>query len=108
MKNNLHFCRCRIGDFLLSLLLEKRVAIKSGDKKVAIKSSDKRNGEKTLAQKAAVIQYLTENVEGTSNELAELLGVSISRVKVIIAELVADEIVITEGANRNRKYKLKK
>ena len=71
---------------------------KSGDKKVATK---------TAVHKQAIIDYLTENVSAKSSELAELIGVKRSRIKDILSELIAEEIVIPEGSNKNREYKLK-
>ena len=80
---------------------------KSGDKKVAIKSGDKKVATKTAVHKQAIIDYLTENVSAKSSELAELIGVKRSRIKDILSELIAEEIVIPEGSNKNREYKLK-
>ena len=70
---------------------------KSGDKKVAIK---------TTMHKQAIVEYLTENVSAKSSEIADLLGVGVSRAKIILSEMAKDEIIITEGGNRNRIYKL--
>ena len=83
----------------------ENVAIKSGDNS---KSGDKKQNVKTIAHKAAIIQYITDHAYATSAELVELLGIKVSRVKVILAELIADNIVITQGANKNRIYKLKR
>ncbi len=90
----------------LSLEVEK-VAIKSGDKKVAIKSDDKKSTLKTTIHKQAIVEYLTDNVSAKSSEIAELLGVRISRTKQILSEMVNDEIIVAEGSNKNRIYKLK-
>lgn len=62
---------------------------------------------KTAVHKQAIIDYLTENVSAKSSELAELIGVKRSRIKDILSELIAEEIVIPEGSNKNREYKLK-
>lgn len=72
---------------------------KNGDKKVAIK---------TVAYKQAIIEYLTEHVSAKSQEFVELLGVKISRVKVILKEMVEEGIIVAEGDNKNRTYRLKK
>lgn len=92
----------------LSLAIEKtsdkKVGIKSNDKKVGIKSNDKRIAS---GQKRAIIGYLTDHIQATSSELSILLGVGQERTRKILRELVAEEIIVTEGANRNRVYKLK-
>ena len=71
---------------------------KNGTKKATIK---------TLAHKQAIISYLTENVSAKSAEIAQLLGLKPTRVKEILAEMAHKEIIIAEGANKNRVYKLK-
>ena len=80
---------------------------KSGDKKVAIKSGDKKVAVKTVASKARIIEYLTENVSATSAELSALLGLKPSRTKELLAQMVREDIVCRMGGNRNRTYKLK-
>ncbi len=80
---------------------------KSGDKKVAIKSGDKKAAIKTALHKQAIVEYLTENVSAKSSEIAELLGLKSSRVKEILNDMIADGVVVSEGGNRNKVYKLK-
>ena len=74
---------------------------------MTIKSDDKKGTIKSAAQKAMIIDYLTDHVEGSVAELSDLLGVKTSRVKKLIYELISEEIVIPIGGNRNRKYRLK-
>ena len=96
----------------LSVITNDKVIV-SDDKKVTIKGDDKRatikQPEKNAAdfQKEAIIEYLTDHVSARSSEIAELLGVKSTRVKNLLSELIADGIVVAEGANRNRTYKLK-
>ena len=80
---------------------------KSGDKKAATKSGDKKAAIKTVAHKQAIISYLTENVSAKSTDIAELLGLKPTRAKEILAEMVDEEIIVAEGGNKNRIYKLK-
>ena len=80
---------------------------KSPDKKVAVQSGGKKLSAKTIEHRNAIIDYLTVNVTGGRNELAELLGLKDSRVNVILSEMVADEIIVAEGAFKNRGYRLK-
>lgn len=47
------------------------------------------------------------NVTAGSNELADLLGLKASRIKVILSEMVADKIIVAEGDFKNRVYRLK-
>ena len=86
----------------LSLLIGE-----SSDKKVAIKSSDKTTKTKSQIQKQAVVTYLTEKITAKTTEIAELLGVKDARARRLLAEMVAEGTIVTEGENRNRVYKLK-
>ena len=83
------------------------VAIKSGDKKVAIKDGDKKTAIKTEAHKDAIVAYLTGNVTAKTSELMEVLNLKQSRVRKLLSELVEADIVVAEGNNKNRVYKLK-
>lgn len=88
------------------------IKIKSDDKKVTITSDDKSVTIKSVTiksddNKKAIIDYLTENESGKNSDLAQLLGVKSTRVKQLIYKLIEDDIIVTEGANRNRVYKLK-
>ena len=80
---------------------------KSDDKKATIKSDDKKVTIKSARQKEEIIAYLTDYVSAKSSDIAELLGVKSTRAKKLLSELIAEEIVVAEGGNRNRTYKLK-
>ena len=86
----------------LSLLFSK-----GDDKTVTIKNGDKRIANKTKIQKTIIINFLTDHSSATVSELANELEVGSSRVKKLIYELVEEQIVVAEGANRNRTYRLK-
>lgn len=85
----------------------KKTAVKSGGKKVAVKSGDKKMSAKTIEHRNHIVDYLTVNVTAGRNELAQLLGLKDSRVKVILSEMVADEIIVAEGDFKTRVYRLK-
>ena len=80
---------------------------KGGDKKAAIKSGDKKAAAKTAAHRQAIISYLTENISARSAEIAELLGLRPTRARELLFEMVNDDILVSEGGNKNRIYKLK-
>lgn len=77
------------------------------DNATVTKRADKHETIKAAAQKQLIIEYLTDHVNGKTADLAQLLGVKSTRVKKLLAELTADGIVVPEGANRNRVYRLK-
>lgn len=59
------------------------------------------------SQQESVRQYLSQHGEGKASEIANLLGVSPSRARAILSEMVTQNILEGTGANRNRPYKLK-
>jgi predicted HTH transcriptional regulator len=75
--------------------------------KVAIKSGDNVKVTISAIKKQAIIDYLTKNTIGKTSELSDLLSVNMSRTKVYLQELIAENKVVAEGANRNRVYRLK-
>ena len=85
--------------------------ISTDDKEVLIKSADKKDDKKVLiktaTQKEQIIAYLTDHPRAAASELCELLGVKPTRVRNLLRELIAEEIVVAEGGNRNRTYRLK-
>ncbi|MDO4853776.1 MAG: AAA family ATPase, partial [Clostridia bacterium] len=68
---------------------------------------DKKATIKSARQKEEIIAYLTDHISARSADIAALLGVKSTRAKKLLSELTAEEIVVAEGGNRNRTYKLK-
>ena len=62
---------------------------------------------KSDSQKAAIVEFLSENRDGRTTDFADILGVGTTRVKQLLYELVADDVIEKCGANRNRTYRLK-
>ena len=87
---------------VLSLSLKK-----SGDKKATIKSGGKKAPIKKTRQKNEIILYLTDHASAKSADISELLGLKSTRVKQLLKELIDEGVIVTEGGNRNRVYKLK-
>ena len=81
---------------------------KSDDKKATIKSDDKKATIKTTRQKNEIITYLTDHVSAKNTDIAELLGVKSTRVKQLLKELLDEGVVVAEGNNKSRVYKLKR
>lgn len=81
---------------------------KSDDKKATIKSDDKKVTIKSARQKNEIITFLTDHVSAKNTDIAELLGVKSTRVKQLLKELLDEGVVVAEGNNKNRVYKLKR
>ena len=85
----------------ISLVLPLRAeepAMKTGDKKVTAK---------TAIQRGVILDYLTVHVTAPSSELEALLGVKGSRLRELLGSMVKEEIIVAEGGNKNRRYRLK-
>lgn len=103
-----------IGDIVLvGINYDKRTkkhtcVIEKSSNGVAInkKSGDKSNsiGDKN---KNRILEYLAAHSEVKSQEVAEVLGLGISRTKVYLSELANAGLIIRMGANKDRTYKLK-
>lgn len=86
---------------ILTLLFEK-----IGDEKSAIKIVDKKSAinEKTTE---SIISFLTDHAKAKASEIADYIGLKPSRTRDYLNELISEGIVISEGCNRYRIYKLK-
>lgn len=86
---------------LLTLTFER-----IGDKKLAIKISNKKSAINTK-MKETIIVYLTDHAEAKASDIAEYIGLKPSRTRDYLNELITEGIVVAEGGNRNRSYRLK-
>ena len=80
---------------------------KTDDKKPTIKTDDKKPTIKTATQKNAIIAYLTDHVSGKVSDFSSLLGLKPTRVKELLYSMMEEGIIVAEGSNRNRTYRLK-
>ena len=83
---------------------DKKQAKKTSDKKQAKKTSDKKQVRKTTMNKEKIREYLKKNGEAKTSDIAEVLNLSVSRTRAILAEM---EDVLALGSNSNRTYMLK-
>lgn len=84
----------------LSLVLSPKIGDKS-----AIKIGDKL--VKKAVKKQLIIEYITDHPAVRTSEIAEIADLKESRARDYLSELVSEGIIIAEGANRNRIYRLK-
>lgn len=84
--------------------------IKSADnKKALIISADNKKQAliKTTAQKDLIISYLTDHPSATGTDLCDLLSLKPTRVRTLLRGMIEEGIIVAEGGNRNRTYRLK-
>ena len=55
-----------------------------------------------------IIEYLTDRASASCAESAGAIGLKESRTRDYLKELAAEDILVAEGANRNRRYLLKR
>ena len=84
----------------LSLVLSPTIGDKS-----AIKTGDKLMTKE--AKKQFIIDYITDHPTVRTSEIAEVANLKASRARDYLSELVSEGILVAEGANRNRTYRLK-
>lgn len=54
-----------------------------------------------------IIEFLTAEREAKTSEIADHVGLKASRTRDYLRELMIEDVIVAEGANRNRKYRLK-
>ena len=54
-----------------------------------------------------IVEYLTDKVSAKAAEMAELLNVSPQRARAVLSKVITEDLIVAEGANRNRTYRLK-
>lgn len=77
---------------LLTLTFEK-----IGDKKLPI----------SARMKETILAYLTDHFEAKASEIAEYISLKPSRISDYLSFQLSEDLVVAEGANRSRTYRLK-
>ena len=89
---------------ILSFEKKKNQAKKTNDKKQTIKTNDKKQTVKLQEHKETIVAYLRKAGEAKTADIAEQLGLSPDRTRVILASMTELEAL---GGNRNRVYRLR-
>ena len=86
---------------------DKKQAKKASDKKKAKSDNDKRQTIKSSDSRTMFAEYLLQHGASATAEMAEFSGLSPQRTRAILSKMVDDGIIIAEGSNKTRKYRLK-
>ena len=78
---------------------------KIGDKSVI---NPKIGDKSAINFKEKIVEYLADHDVARSQEIADVIGLKISRTRDYISELVEEGKIVSNGANKNRTYSLKK
>ena len=81
---------------------------KTDDKKATIKTDDKKPTIKSERQMNSIIEFLTDHPEGSVADFEVLLELKPTRIKELLKRMIDSGIVEAIGANRNRRYRLKR
>ena len=71
------------------------------------KNSDKKVAIKTERNKNTIIAYLTDHASAKASDFVPLLGIKAARIRRLLSEMITEGIIVAEGGNRNRTYRLK-
>lgn len=74
----------------------------------ATETSGKKQAAKTVENKETVLQFLALNAQADISAIAERLDLSKQRTRAILKEMMADQMIHSEGESRSRVYKLMK
>lgn len=66
------------------------------------------SGAETPAQRAAIIEYLTDRTSGSISDFCRLLNVKAARVNELLAQLIAADVVVAENGGDSLTYRLKR
>ena len=90
---------------VLTLSFVKKQAKKTREENKRRKTSDKKQAKKTSENIKKIKRYLKSHDESKTKDIAEYLGLSTARARVILNSMDEVEAI---GSNTNRKYRLKK
>ncbi|MBE5870755.1 MAG: ATP-binding protein [Lachnospiraceae bacterium] len=85
---------------------DEKQAIKASNKKQAISDNSKRQTIKASDSRTMFTEYMSQHGASTTAEMAEFSGLSPQRTRAILSKMVDDGIIIAEGSNKTRKYRL--
>lgn len=96
----------KIGDKKSTTKIDdKKSAAKIGDKKSAAKTGDKKSAI-SEEKKRHIVEFLSKAETAKTSEIADAIGLHTSRTKDYLKLLADEGIVIAEGENKNRVYRL--
>ena len=94
------------GGFLEEPVMDVK-AKKTSEKNKRNKTSEIKQAKKTCQNKDKIIEFMKDKGELKTSDIADMLGLSEARTRVIMQELIKDGKVISSGKTKKRKYYLK-
>ena len=81
---------------------DKKSAIKNRRQKSAIKIGDKNTIETQRMER--IYDYLLEKDESSTKEIAEAVGLGLSRTRELLNKMISNGVLRSTGGNKNRRY----
>ncbi len=91
---------------ILKLSFAEKQAKKTSEKSKRNKTSEIKQAKKTLENKEEIIEFVHKNGASKTSEISEAIGLSDTRTRVILNEMVVDGQIMTTGGTKNRVYYL--
>ena len=91
---------------ILTLSFEKKQAKKISEKSKRIKTSGLKQAKKTIQNKERIVVFLEDNRVAKTSEIANMLGLSETRTRALLKEMVSEGEVKANGGTKKRVYYL--
>lgn len=91
---------------ILTLSFEKKQAKKISEKSKRIKTSGLKQAKKTIQNKERIVVFLEDNRMAKTSEIANMLGLSETRTRALLKEMVSEGEVKANGGTKKRVYYL--
>ncbi len=85
---------------------KQAINLKTGDKASDKQATNSKTGDKTSDKQAIILEYLSKNTDVTTNQMSEVLKISLSRTRYYLNSMVKSGLIVAHGANKNRTYRI--
>lgn len=90
----------------LAFEIREEASISYVSEKASIYHVDKTISKRLLAYRLLIMDYVEEHGSVSTQELLGVLGLESTQVRKILREMAADDLLIAQGGNRNRRYQM--
>ncbi|MCD8109084.1 MAG: putative DNA binding domain-containing protein [Clostridiales bacterium] len=89
---------------ILKLSFLEKQAKKTSEKNKRNKASEIKQAKKTQRNKEKIVAFIEKNKKSKTSEIAEMLGLSEARTRVILKEMVSEGKLAASGGTKNKIY----
>ena len=84
---------------------KQAINLKTGDKASDNQATNSKTSDK-YDHKQAILEYLSKKSDVTTNQMSEVLKISLSRTRYYLNSMVKSGLIVAYGANKNRTYRI--